>query len=730
MLNNFSIKNIKSIILPAIFNSYSVVFFFNNRLFAGILMLVSFFNLYAGLSGLLAVIISVLIGYFMGVDRAQLKKGLFSFNALLTGIGMGTMFDPSYVFFSLLALASLLTLILSVTMGSWLGKYGLPVLSIPFVLTFWFIDLPYSHFENLGLTQRNIYWINELYAIGGNWLVNLFQTIDSYPLHNLVEIYLKSLSSIFFQDNILTGFLIAIAILICSRIVFSLTLVGFFSAYYFAHFSGSELASINHYNIGANYIMVAIAIGGFFSIPSLYSYLWTILLVPLTSLISFFEVSQLHIFSLPFSVVVIFFVYFLHLRINPTHLITTPIQHYNPEINLYTFENNKERLSYSLYFPLYLPFWGEWTVTQGHDGIHTHKGEWAKAFDFMILDEDDKTYTEDGRFCENYYAYNKPILAPADGYVEEIIDFIDDNEIGKVDTTNNWGNTIIIRHLPGLYTQLSHLKKHSFKVSKGQFVKKGDVIAMCGNSGRSPEPHLHFQVQATPVLGAKTLDYPVAYFHSKKNGNDEMKQFCIPSEGTKLSGILPNESLQLAFDITPNSIFEFSYTDFDGKSKTESWEAHTDAFNNKYLYCKENESSAFYFNDSSIFYFTSFYGNKKSLLYHFYLTSFKVFLGDNTNIKTMDAMPINILGKKIYLFFHDFIAPFYCFVKAKYEMKMETMESAFETKNILLKSQISISVLGKNQVDSTSKIYIKDNKIGGFSFTKNNKSIVAKCINS
>ena len=115
----------------------------------------------------------------MGLNKVQLKQGLLSFNALLTGIGMGTFFDPSWVFFSLLALASLQTLILSVTLSGWLNKYGLPVLSIPFVITFWFIVLPSAQFENLGLTQRNIYWMNDVYAVGGNRLLNFFQTIDN-----------------------------------------------------------------------------------------------------------------------------------------------------------------------------------------------------------------------------------------------------------------------------------------------------------------------------------------------------------------------------------------------------------------------------------------------------------------------------------------------------------------------------------------------------------------------
>ena len=148
------LSTIKEEILPATLNSYSIVFFLNNKLFAIGMIFLTFFNFYAGLSGLIAILTAVLIANSMGFDKTQLRKGLYSFNALLIGLGMGTFFDPGIVYFSLLFLAVLLTLILSVTLGGWLGKYGLPYLSIPFVIGFWLIVLPSSTFENLGLTQR------------------------------------------------------------------------------------------------------------------------------------------------------------------------------------------------------------------------------------------------------------------------------------------------------------------------------------------------------------------------------------------------------------------------------------------------------------------------------------------------------------------------------------------------------------------------------------------------
>ena len=367
--------------------------------------------------------------------------------------------------------------------------------------------------------------MNEMYSVGGKTLLDFFQTIDNLPLSQMIIVYLRSLSSILFQDNLLTGILIAAAFLFVSRITFLLSITGFVTAYLFAHLIGSDMASFSFYNIGANYILVAIAVGGFFTIPSRYSFLWVVLLIPLTSLVILFMTKlstyiQLPFFSLPFSIIVISFIYFLILRIKPGKLILTQIQNYSPEINLYSYNCSVARATGNQYFLLQLPFWGEWFVSQGYDGKYTHKGEWGSAIDFVLVDEKNKTYNSLSNSCEDFYCYNKPVISPADGVIAEITDHIDDNEPGKVNSVQNWGNTIILKHLDYLYIQLSHLKSGTFKVKKGDFVKQGEILAHCGNSGRSPEPHLHFQVQATPLPGAKTLPYPFSYYLLKHRKAD------------------------------------------------------------------------------------------------------------------------------------------------------------------------------------------------------------------
>ncbi len=672
----------------------------------------------------------------MHLNRQTLRSGLFTFNALLVGIGMGTFFDPGLVFFSLLALASLLTIILSVSFSGWLGKYNLPYLSIPFVITFWFIVLPSSYFENLGLTQRSIFWINEVYAIGGNNLLAVFQTIDNFKVNALVDIYLKSISSVFFQSNVLAGLMISIALFYSSRIMFSLSVIGFLSAYVFAYFTGSEAASINYYNIGANYMMVAFAIGGYFIIPSKQSYLWTVLLIPLTSLILLFFYKllayiQLPVFSLPFSFVAILFLYFLQMRTQVKSLFITPLQQNSPEKNLYTFNNNKNRLTGLYYFPLHFPFMGEWTVTQAHNGGITHKGDWGQAFDFMITDKVGKTYKNGGYAISDYYCYNKPVFAAADGYVETIIDSVEDNEIGQVNTVNNWGNSIVIRHATGLYTQLSHLKKGTFNVAKGDFVNKGDVLAHCGNSGRSPEPHVHFQAQAYPEIGSRTLDYPFAYYFKQLTDDKQvLVQYDKPKIGDRVKGVSSDKFQFNAFNLIPDSTLGFKYTINKSDEKMVTWDTYTDAYNQKYIHCSLTNSVAYYVNDGYMFYFTAFYGKKTSLLYYFFLSGYKIFLGETSNTQVDDSLALSTLPTaKFYTWLNDFIAPFYNFIRVNFHSSISESEKSLNKGYITFKSEIELNYLNKSKTISSSSLTITEAGITTFEYTNDKIKVNAICIN-
>jgi hypothetical protein len=366
---------------------------------------------------------------------------------------------------------------------------------------------------------------------------------------------------------------------------------------------------------------------------------------------------------------------------------------------------------------------GEWMVSQGHDGSMTHKGDWGKALDFVILDEEMKTYSNPGNLVEHFYSFNKPVLSPGDGIVEEIIDHVADNEIGKNNTNENWGNTIIIKHSDGLYSKLSHLKKHSIKVAKGAYVKRGEIVAACGNSGRSPEPHLHFQVQSTPYIGSKTIAYPVAYFKSRKKNLALLNNFTVPAEGSFVSNLLPDPQLQQAFNFQPGFCMLVNAAGFE----QEEWEVVTSIYNESYLFSRQHNAYAYFINNGTVFYFSNYFGTKKSLLYHFYLSAYKVVLSAEMNMTVTDNYPINVFGYHPLRWLQDIIAPFYIFIKIKYVSVHKTDGSMLSGGNIILQSKRMHQLLWHKKGKSVSEIFIHDGKIQSFNIQLHNKTIQASC---
>jgi urea transporter len=683
--------------LQGTLNSYSLVFFSTSMVFAWILLAVTFFDFISGIAGLLSILIANLVAWLGGLNLDKIRKGYYGFNALLLGLGLGMSFQATSQFFIILAFSAVFTLFITVALEGIIGKYYLPYLSIPFIFGIWLTLMATREFNYLQISQRGVYAMNEMYMLGGLTMVRVYEWFNNTGLPTSVVLYFRSLGAILFQYHLFPGLVIAIGLLLYSRVAFLLSLVGFYSAYAFYSLVGADLGTLGYSYIGFNFILTAIAIGGFFIIPSWYSFLWVILLTPMTSIVLtafkiFFGPFQLSIYSLPFNVIVITFLYVLKFRernFNKPELVV--YQLFSPEKNLYSQSNNRHRFGKYPWFKVALPFWGEWTVTQGHDGKHTHKDHWKHAWDFEILDKEGKNHRNSGLKPEDYYCYNKPVLAPADGWIEDLIDNIDDNEVGQVNLEHNWGNTIVVRHSDKLFSALSHLKKESIKVTKGAFVKKGEIIAHCGSSGRSPLPHLHFQFQATPQVGSGTFSLPLSHYILGENDGYLLNSFEVPKEKDTVSNIDANELLSTAYNIVPGQEIILKKTGSSGEFAGYShWDVQVDIFNNTFISCRKSGSKAFFRNEGDMIYFTHFEGDRKSLLYFFFLANYKVIFGFYRNLRLEDQFPLHIIGGRLR-FLQDFVSPFYLFTKSTFTLNYVRSSSHAREPEILLRSDAVVS---------------------------------------
>lgn len=91
------------------------------------------------------------------------------------------------------------------------------------------------------------------------------------------------------------------------------------------------------------------------------------------------------------------------------------------------------------------------------------------------------------------------VFATADGTVKSLSE-----------KNTSHGKAITIDHGNGYETSYSHLL--DIRVKKGQEVKRGDIIALSGNSGLSFAPHLHYEV----IYNDTRVD-PVHYFFIELN---------------------------------------------------------------------------------------------------------------------------------------------------------------------------------------------------------------------
>lgn len=144
------------------------------------------------------------------------------------------------------------------------------------------------------------------------------------------------------------------------------------------------------------------------------------------------------------------------------------------------------------------------------------------AYDFRL------EHTGTGEKLEDYEVFGKEVISPANGIVIQIIDGAVDLKPGERDRGNGVGNMIITDYGNGEFGMICHLKHNSIRVNVGDKIKQGEVIGLCGNTGNTSEPHVHFQLQDGPFMH-NSVALPAQF--RKIKVNEELKENFEPIRG-------------------------------------------------------------------------------------------------------------------------------------------------------------------------------------------------------
>ena len=431
----------------------------------------------------------------MTLAEGALAEGPYGYNALFAGLAIGHLFGAGPGALALAAAWGGLSVLFTSAFVATAGKVlGLPALTVPFLVATYlllFVAAP------LGLSPR----AEAIPAAVG--------AARTPALEGLAWV-----GALVFVPRVEAGALVLAALLLHSRIAFLLGAVGAMALVPFLRQAGVPAAVAAP--LLFNGVLAAISLGGTWFVPGPASFalaaagaaLCALATVALQRVLAFWGLPLL---VLPFNVVVLVVLCAMRQRARDRFPKAVDFAPGSPERNLRFFQTRIERAlaGTGVGVAFGLPFRGSWICTQGIDGAHTHQGLWRHAFDFEVTDQDGRLFLsgagEPGDDLASYHCYRLPVLAAADGTVVMVENDVPDNPIGGMDLDRNWGNVVMLYHAPGVYSLVAHLAPQSVTVAEGQVVKRGEVVGLCGSSGRSPHPHLHFQLQGTPILGAPTL---------------------------------------------------------------------------------------------------------------------------------------------------------------------------------------------------------------------------------
>lgn len=467
------------------------------------------------------------IARLLHLPAAMRKDGTLLYNVFLSALAVAWITRGSDLaapaIWGMLAVVSIYTLLLSAALWHWFPlRAGLPPLSVAFVVTFGTLLTFFPHWA------------------AATTLLDMGLP-DEPALPFVVTAFLRSMGTILFLPNVWAGIAVTLAVLVWSSVAMINALAGYAGGILIVKLLEACGLHWLGWFAGHNYLLAGMALGAVYFVPS-----WTSLALALVA----GAVAALHVAAvqhflrgsgweylpLPYLLTIWSMLCCLRLREKPGSLLPVTGLFDSPEAAAASLVLANARFPHRHETHVLLPTTREVTVTQGFDDKLSHRGDWRHALDFEVHDAA-------GHACPSgcdddlsrYYTQGLEVRAPGTGEILRVIDGVSDNAPGGCNFASNWGNHLILRLDYGGTVKLAHFMKNGIVVKTGQRVSAGDLLGCCGNSGRSPVPHVHLHAQTTTETGAPTSPFCLTNFFTRTAEGMRWNFASVPKVGARIA---------------------------------------------------------------------------------------------------------------------------------------------------------------------------------------------------
>lgn len=293
-----------------------------------------------------------------------------------------------------------------------------------------------------------------LLAIFPHWTLSAMAAMQWWPVPETPQqwlvTYFRTLGALLFSPTLGIGMIIALAILLWSRLAFLAGTIGWIAGIVTAVQLNQQGVLFYWMPTAYNSFLAGAALGAVFFVPSRISLALAALGGASAALLAagLQHLSPYTAFGyLPLASALTIWVALSALGSAESYLVRRNHSLHEPPENAWQQLDYWSRRSGGNGPFVIVPLCGRSRIAQGEDGTLSHAGPWRHALDFQPI-----AVAEPGPF-------DGLVMAPASGFVERVQDGIADNPIGICNYAQNWGNYVTIRLDQGGWALLAHLQQ-------------------------------------------------------------------------------------------------------------------------------------------------------------------------------------------------------------------------------------------------------------------------------